>query len=135
MNQRTEQRLVGEILTLLTYNRVLHAHIRNTGAVIRRRDGSLTFGRSMFSQRGVPDILAWKPIDGKWEAIGSADPSKEIDVREIPLLRAYAIEVKSETGRLSPEQKEWLDRFTSIGGVSIVARKIEDVAGPLGIKL
>jgi hypothetical protein len=27
------------------------------------------------------------------------------------------------------------DRFTAIGGVSIVARKIEDVAGPMGIKL
>lgn len=120
MNKRYEQQLVNGIITLLTLNRIVHVHVRNTGAVIRRGDGSLTFGRSMFSQKGVPDILAWKAERG-------AD--------SLTFARAYAVEVKSETGRVSPEQKEWMDRFTAIGGVSIVARKIEDVAGPMGIRI
>lgn len=131
MYARHEQQLVNAILTLLTLKRIPHFHARNTGSVIRRRDGSLTFGKSMFTQRGAPDIFAWKSLAG--EIISTDHPVS----LKLPhgTLRGYAIEVKSETGRVSPEQKEWLDRFTAIGGVSIVARKLEDVAGPMGIPL
>jgi VRR-NUC domain-containing protein len=109
MNKRHEQILVNSILTLLTYKKVLHVHVRNTGAVIRRGDGSLTFGRSMFSQKGVPDILAWR--GGK----------------------SFGLECKSPTGRVSPEQKEWLERFEKEGGVGRVIRSIDEVLDLFGI--
>lgn len=41
--------------------------------------------------------------------------------------RMFAIEVKSETGRLRPEQKAWRDRLDVRGVVWIEARSLEDV--------
>lgn len=41
--------------------------------------------------------------------------------------RFIAIEVKSKVGRLSPEQKLYLDRVNSFGGYAIMARSVEDV--------
>lgn len=41
--------------------------------------------------------------------------------------RILAIEVKSQKGRLSPEQKIFLSEITSRGGVAFVARSVEDV--------
>ena len=43
--------------------------------------------------------------------------------------QALAVEVKTGTGRLSPEQKKWRDVFCAHGGIHIEARKIEDVDG------
>ena len=42
-----------------------------------------------------------------------------------------AIEVKSEKGRLSPHQKEFLAAWTLAGGISIVAKSIADVEAGL----
>lgn len=42
--------------------------------------------------------------------------------------RPLAIEVKSEKGRLSPEQKQFLHDWAAQGGIAIVARSPEDVA-------
>jgi penicillin-binding protein-related factor A (putative recombinase) len=38
-----------------------------------------------------------------------------------------AIEVKSKTGRLSPDQSKFLSDFTNAGGIVCVARSIDDV--------
>ena len=45
--------------------------------------------------------------------------------------KALAIEVKSEKGRLSDQQKDFLNRFELEGGIVIVARSIEDVSSGL----
>lgn len=73
----------------------------NTGA-IKTQHGFLRFGAV-----GSPDIFA---------------------VREGKI---YGIEVKSEAGKLSPGQQDWGERFSSSGGVYIVARSIDDVAKSL----
>ena len=41
--------------------------------------------------------------------------------------QALAVEVKTGTGRLSPEQKKWRDVFCAHGGLHIEAHKLEDV--------
>lgn len=41
--------------------------------------------------------------------------------------RLLAIEVKSEGGVVSKEQREWLDRVHRCGALAIVARSVEDV--------
>lgn len=41
--------------------------------------------------------------------------------------RPLAIEVKTKTGRVSPYQKEFLDRWRAAGGVGFVARSVDDV--------
>ena len=38
-----------------------------------------------------------------------------------------AVEVKTRTGRVSPEQRAFLDQVTAAGGLAIVARSVEDV--------
>ena len=50
----------------------------------------------------------------------------------LPNGRALAIELKSATGRLTPEQKSFLERVNASGGLAFMARSIEDVKGALG---
>lgn len=65
---------------------------------------------------GVPDILGWLPQDG----------------------RILGIEVKTKTGKVSPEQRAFLDQIVKDSGVAGVARSIEDViqilGGAIGVK-
>jgi hypothetical protein len=37
-----------------------------------------------------------------------------------------SIEVKSATGRLRPEQRQWLETVQAAGGIAGVARSVED---------
>lgn len=101
-------------MTWLGLRNILHVRVRNSGTIIHGK-GGVFFGRDRYArqQNGVADILAWK--GGK----------------------AYAIELKSAVGRLRPEQKAWLDRFTEEGGIAFVARSLDDVLrvlDPIGVK-
>ncbi len=40
--------------------------------------------------------------------------------------RFVALEIKTETGRLSPEQRQWLALVERCGGVARVVRSVED---------
>lgn len=50
----------------------------------------------------------------------------------LPDGRLLAIEVKTKIGRLAPHQKEFLDQISKRGGVTILAKSLEDVE--LGLK-
>jgi hypothetical protein len=39
----------------------------------------------------------------------------------------YGIEVKSSTGKQSPEQKQWEEGFTDNGGIYLLVRDIKDL--------
>jgi hypothetical protein len=43
-----------------------------------------------------------------------------------------AVETKALAGRLSPEQKAFLERVQQLGGVAIVARSVDDLERELG---
>ena len=43
-----------------------------------------------------------------------------------------SIEVKTPTGRLRPEQQQWLDAVQAAGGIAGVARSVEDAEALLG---
>ncbi len=45
----------------------------------------------------------------------------------LPGGKFLAVEVKSEKGRVSPHQQQFLDEITARGGLAFVARSIEDV--------
>ena len=47
--------------------------------------------------------------------------------------RMFAIEVKTERGRVTPYQQRFIDRVNDAGGLAFVARSIEDVTYHLGI--
>lgn len=101
---KPEQALTHQVMTWLALKNILHYRVRNTGTIIHR-PGGVVFGPDRYfrQQRGCADILAWK--DGK----------------------AYAFELKSPTGRLRPEQAEWLNRFSNEGGIAVVVRRLEDI--------
>lgn len=98
----TEQQIFNSILDWLTVMRIPHAKIRNTGLIIHK-EGRTIFGRGNRDQRGVPDILCCY----------SGYP--------------IAIEVKSETGRLSTEQYEWHENWRRAKGLVVVARNLQTV--------
>lgn len=102
MLKTKEQDVVNAIIDYLSYRKIMHAHIRNTGAIIKR-DGKTFFGRQRNKQPGVADIL------GVYKGV------------------PIAIEVKSEVGRLRPEQDTWLNEWASNGGVYCVARSVDHV--------
>lgn len=104
MTLRLETALVNQILSWLNIKAISHVHIRNTGVIYTdRASGRIRMGRSIHTQRGAPDIIALK---------GGT---------------AYAIECKSPTGRLSPEQMQWLENWGKNGGEVIVARELGHV--------
>ena len=45
--------------------------------------------------------------------------------------RRLEIELKSSTGRVSPEQKAWIEMINSMGGLAFVARSVEEVIDEL----
>ena len=65
-------------------------------------------------RRGVPDILCFGPIPGHL---------------------GLAIEVKTGTGRCTPEQQRWLDRLRDLGWLTLVAGCLEDVTKVLDERL
>ena len=80
-------------------------------------------------------IFAW-PVD----SVGIFDPTRKVfrkrhsqyhlkgvsDILGIYKGKPLAIEVKSLKGRVSPEQKAFLEMFNNLGGIGFVARSIED---------
>lgn len=91
-------------------------------------------------------ILHWLNMSGifawKNQSVGIFDPVKKIyrksnnpfhikgvsDVLGIlPDGKLLAIEVKSKTGKASPEQLEFIEKIKKSGGVAFVARSLDEV--------
>lgn len=63
---------------------------------------------------GSPDLIGWRTVEVTPEMVGQR-------------LAVFAgIEVKSDTGRPTPEQLKFLDAVREAGGVACVARSVED---------
>ena len=109
MNRREEQALSNAVMNYLAIKGVLHYRVRNTGTIVHTRGGGLAYGRDRYAvtQRGAPDILAWD--NGK----------------------AYAFELKSQKGRVRPEQQQWISKFNEQGGIGMVVRSMDDVMNVL----
>lgn len=102
-----EQDIVRAILEYLTYRKITHAHVRNTGTIINR-GGKTFFGRNKNNQPGVADIL------GVYKGV------------------PIAIEVKSETGKVRDEQENWLLEWSKSGGAYCIARSVDHVEQFIG---
>ena len=88
----------------------------------------------------VIGIMAWKN-----QSVGVYDPTKKIyrkpnnrhhikgvsDILGLCAGRFLAIEVKSDKGRVSPEQRVFLARVNNEGGIGFVARSLEQVIDSL----
>lgn len=105
-----EQEVVRAILDFLRLRRLCPIHVRTTGVIIKR-DGKTFFGKSSQQQEGSPDIV--------------------VVYRGYPV----ALEVKSATGKQSPEQREWEQRFIRppSNGYYVLVRSVGEVEKILDI--
>ena len=87
--------------TILQYLQIRHIF------AWRQNSGAAKFDNHFvrFGIPGISDILGLIPPDGKF----------------------LAVEVKAPMGKLTPYQKDFLDRIKASGGCAIIARSLDDV--------
>ncbi len=83
-----------------------------------------------------PEIMFWmNDSKGTWDPTRKVFRKKTRFERKgvldilgvLPGGQAFACEVKTKTGRISPEQKTFIAEFNAKGGFAFVARSVEDV--------
>lgn len=88
-------------------------HSPNGGLRTKAEAGRL---KAMGVKSGYPDLVNHRPApDHRW--------------------RGFAVELKSSTGRLSEDQKEWLDAFEEDGYLTGVARTLDQFMSLVGMFL
>ena len=82
----------------------------NTGTLRDQNGRPVQFGLC----KGSADLIGWKRVTITPDMVGST------------VAVFVSIEVKTPTGRLRPEQQQWLDAVQAAGGIAGVARSVED---------
>ncbi len=82
----------------------------NTGTLKDANGRPVQFGLC----KGSADLIGWKRVTVTEEMVGT----------QVAVF--LSIEVKTATGRLRPEQQQWLDAVQAAGGIAGVARSVED---------
>lgn len=82
----------------------------NTGTLRDQHGRPVSFGLC----KGSADLIGWRTVTVTPEMVG----------QQVAVFTS--IEVKTATGRLRPEQQQWLDAVQSAGGIAGVARSVED---------
>jgi len=88
----------------------------NTGTLQDQNGRPVSFGLA----KGSADLIGWRTVTITPEMVGST------------VAVFTSIEVKTATGRLRPEQQQWLDAVQAAGGIAGVARSVEDAQLLLG---
>ena len=84
----------------------------NTGTLRDQHGRPVSFGLC----KGSADLIGWTTRTITPDMVG----------QQVAVFTS--IEVKSSTGRLRPEQRQWLDAVQAAGGIAGVARSVEDAA-------
>ena len=82
----------------------------NTGTLKDQHGRPVQFGLC----KGSADLIGWKRVTVTPDMVG----------QQVAVF--LSIEVKTATGRLRPEQQQWLDAVQAAGGIAGVARSVED---------
>jgi len=82
----------------------------NTGTLRDQNGRPVQFGLC----KGSSDLIGWKRVTITPEMVGT----------QVAVF--LSIEVKTATGRLRPEQQQWLDAVQAAGGIAGVARSVSD---------
>lgn len=69
---------------------------------------------------GSGDLVGWRTVEVTPEMVG----------REVAVF--VSLEAKEGTGRLSPEQRRWLEQVQAAGGIAAEVRSVEDAERALG---
>lgn len=82
----------------------------NTGTLRDQHGRPVSFGLC----KGSADLIGWRTVTITPEMVG----------QQVAVFTS--IEVKTPTGRVKPEQQQWLDAVQAAGGIAGVARSVED---------
>ena len=82
----------------------------NTGTLRDQHGRPVQFGLA----RGSADLIGYRTITITPDMVG----------QQVAVFAS--IEVKTPTGRIRPEQQQWLDAVQAAGGIAGVARSVED---------
>jgi hypothetical protein len=88
----------------------------NTGTLRDQHGRPVSFGLC----KGSADLIGWRTVTITPEMVG----------QQVAVFTS--IEVKAASGRLRPEQRQWLDAVQAAGGVAGVARSVDDARALLG---
>jgi hypothetical protein len=87
----------------------------NTGTLRDQHGRPVSFGLA----KGSADLIGWRTVTVTPEMVGS----------QVAVFTS--IEVKAASGRLRPEQRQWLDAVQAAGGIGGVARSVADAVAIL----
>jgi len=82
----------------------------NTGTLKDANGRPVSFGLA----KGSADLIGWRTVTVTPEMVG----------QQVAVFTS--IEVKTPTGRVKPEQQQWLDAVQAAGGIAAVARSVAD---------
>jgi hypothetical protein len=88
----------------------------NTGTLRDQHGRPVSFGLA----KGSADLIGWRTVTVTPEMVG----------QQVAVFTS--IEVKAASGRLRPEQRQWLDAVQAAGGIAGVARSVDDARALLG---
>jgi hypothetical protein len=105
----SEQRIQQEIRLAISKGdtRVFR---NNTGTLRDANGRPVQFGLC----KGSADLIGWRTVTITPEMVGQR------------IAVFTSIEVKTPTGRLRPEQQQWLEAVQAAGGIAGIARSVED---------
>lgn len=106
MNEQTTQQLIR----LQCSKGPCRLYRNNCGVLRDQRGVPVRYGL----QPGSGDLIGWRTITVTPEMVG----------QQVAVFTS--IEVKSKTGRLRPEQRQWMEAVQAAGGIAGVARSVED---------
>jgi len=92
-------------------------HRNNTGTLLDRNGRPVQFGLA----KGSADLIGWTTRTITPDMVG----------QQVAVFTS--IEVKTATGRLRPDQRQWLEAVQAAGGIAGVARSVEDAMGLTGV--
>lgn len=95
----------------------MRLHRNNTGVLRDQHGRPVQFGLA----KGSSDLIGWTTRTITPEMVGQR------------IAVFTSIEVKTATGRLRPEQRQWLDAVQAAGGIAGVARSVEDATRLTGV--
>ena len=98
----------------------------NMGKLMFQRSNSLNVATKdghyiKTGKKGSPDILVW--MSGRYYRGINQDDFPKLK----KFIRTIALEVKSETGKQTPEQIEWQKQFEKFGGEYFIVRDVDSV--------
>jgi hypothetical protein len=88
----------------------------NTGTLCDANGRPVQFGLA----KGSADLIGWTTRTITPDMVGQT------------VAVFTSIEVKSQSGRLRPEQRQWLEAVQAAGGIAGMARSVEDARALLG---